>query len=255
MISTPAMIDEVSSMSVWATVVITVVATVASQVILILIIAGAKSSWRCVPRIRSVLKVQGVLAREGLLYFIGNRSDYARYRGAEQPLQTYPLHAHSTLDIVGINLVSGMQFDDLCARLEALVAQEPPVEVRISLLDPEAEEVVAGIAPSLGRDLGRLREEIKDSVRRLCKFREHLSNAQRPHIQIRVHKALPCASAIIVDGDQEDGVIQVETKAYKAPFNESFGFALRRGDGLYKSLLTGYKAVVEEGRMVNKGLG
>jgi hypothetical protein len=66
---------------------------------------------------------------------------------------------------------------------------------------------------------------------------------------IGVHKALPFGSAIMIDENEPDGKIQIETKPYKQPFMKSFAFEIMptSDDGLFHALRSGYLDLLGDG--------
>jgi hypothetical protein len=55
------------------------------------------------------------------------------------------------------------------------------------------------------------------------------------------------ASAILIDVAEPSGLIQLETRAYKASYLESFGFEVGAGSEFYSVLRIGCERLVEDG--------
>jgi hypothetical protein len=66
---------------------------------------------------------------------------------------------------------------------------------------------------------------------------------------------LPFGSAILLDHRLPNGRIQIETKPYKAGYQKSFGFELKRTepDGLFDVLAASYEALIHDGRPADSG--
>ena len=56
-----------------------------------------------------------------------------------------------------------------------------------------------------------------------------------------------------MDYDKPYGKIQIETKAYKAPYGKSFAFEVIpiKKDGYYETLLRGYQALISDGELIS----
>jgi hypothetical protein len=58
------------------------------------------------------------------------------------------------------------------------------------------------------------------------------------------------ASAILIDANMDDGVIQLETKPYKAPATSSWALEIEAGTDFFETMREAYHAVVEDGKEV-----
>ena len=187
------------------------------------------------------------IASAGVSRFIQSRDHYARVREAAT-VDCYVDTARKEVVIVSINLMTGVPFDGLCDVLtRRLNSDNAPLRVTISLLNPWREHLMAAIAPSVGT--ARLSESIQDTLRLLLEMRQGLSQNGRGRLMLRVHNAVPFASAIMLDPDEETGRVQIETKPYKAPLKKSFAIEFRSvgGDCLYQTLRDSYRRLVGEG--------
>ena len=113
---------------------------------------------------------------------------------------------------------------------------------------------MAAVGPSVGT--ARLSESIKDTLRQLWEMRQELSEKGRERLTLKVHNALPFASAIMLDPDDESGRIQIETKPYKAPLQKSFAIEFRYvgKECLYQTLRESYRRLISEADALDPAL-
>lgn len=176
-----------------------------------------------------------------------SRDHYVKVREAST-IDGYVDTARREIVIVSINLMTGVPFDGLCDVLtRRLNSDVSPVQVTISLLNPWKEHLMAAIAPSIGT--ARLSESIQDTPRSLWDMRQGLSQKGRDRFTLRLHNAVPFASAIMLDADEANGRIQLETKPYKAPLKKSFAMEFRDvgEDCLYQTIRASYRRLIAEG--------
>lgn len=194
------------------------------------------------------------IASAGVNKFVPSRDHYTKVREAAT-IDNYLDTAHKEVVMVSINLMTGVTFDGLCDVLtKRLNNDTDPIKVTISLLNPWREQLMAAIEPSVG--ITRLSESIKDTLRLLWDMRQQLSQKGKEGLKLQVHNAIPFASAIMLDPDEDTGRIQIETKPYKAPLRKSFAIEFRSvgRDCLYETIKDSYRQLVEEGDPIDPGL-
>ncbi|MFA5897634.1 MAG: CBASS cGAMP-activated phospholipase [Hyphomicrobium sp.] len=217
------------------------------------LLAGAKwdrnkeSSWTPAPR--------ELIEAAGLTAFYPSRRYYQSHRAQATSIDLYVATAQQTLTMVSINLMTGVPFDDLCEAIrEKLENRNAPFSAIISLLDPARDDLMTAIAPVFeGFTAQGLALSINNSLRRLRDFRASVSAQAAERLAIRVHRAIPFASAILIDHRTPTGRIQLETRPYRAPLKDSFGFEVARSaqDCLYESLASGFERLIKDGAAAN----
>lgn len=194
------------------------------------------------------------ITKAGLTNLFVSRKDYATYRPQTPSIDSYIASAQKTLVMVSVNLMTGLPFDGLCEVLEnGLESRSRPLSVTISLLNPWKNELMAAIGPVLETPPVELSERIKDTLRKLLPLKERLSPDGRSRFAVRVHNAIPFGSAIMIDHKEDCGRMQIETKPYKAPIRESFGFEITpvEPNGLFQKLCRAYDALVDDGETID----
>jgi len=202
------------------------------------------------------LIADGLIEVIGLTAFLPSRDFYFSHRKHAPSIDKYVDQARHSVVLVSVNLMTGLPFDGLCAVLERkLEARNTPFSATVSLLNPKREELMKSFSPVLGMNENDLRDSIRRSIESLVNFRSHLSTPAQTHMGIRVHNSIPCGSANILDGQEPDGRIQIEAKAYKAPLRKSFSFELAPTgrEGLYQTLVDGYTMLLTDGEEVGIG--
>jgi hypothetical protein len=189
------------------------------------------------------------IVEAGVTAFYQSRKDYVKYRTDASAIDSYVATANHSVHMVSINLMTGLIFDDLCSVLEKKLERNSNFSVTISLLNPWRDELMIALSPALNMGPEKLAESIKITLTELSKVRQRLSKQVQDRFEIRVHNVLPFGSAIIIDGDTGKGKIQIETKAYKSPFNKSFAFEIsdRGNNELFMTLRNGYLRLIAEG--------
>lgn len=186
--------------------------------------------------------------------FVRDREDYSGTKA--YGIANYIKTAKRTVKVVGINLVTGVDNDDVISAIRQIVSRlDFPVKVTISLLDPCNRMTISAIAKTLGNVETELASSISSTLRKLIELKGELSKSHAEHLTIKAHQTVPFASAIIIDSDDLNrGEIQIETKPYHQPTNKSFGFTLRAGGShpLYKTLVSSYERLIEDGRFIKK---
>lgn len=217
-----------------------------------LVLLSLKYGWReALPRLKVMWRLSGLLNSVRMIAFNRSRDDYSHSHKFAPSVAAYASQAKRELQFVSITLASGVKFDGLCQVLRKLLEQTPPVSVTISLLNPSNEHLMRSLCASHELDAVTLTQQVQDTLDRLTTFKKTLSQNGQANFQLRVHNTVPVASAILVDPKEADGRIQLETKAYQAPYRESFGFELMNGGShqMYSTLADSYQKLINDGEL------
>jgi uncharacterized protein len=192
--------------------------------------------------------IYSMLPAAGLTGFYPERRYYRLFRTASS-VDTYVRTARKSVVMISINLMTGIPFNDLCEALRSKIASDGDFTVTISLLDPSKSELMGALGPVLNTTAHDLAKEITKSLATLRDLRECLPEIDRSRLSIRVHRAIPFGSAILLDHDTPDGRIQIETKVYKAPFDKSFAFEVGPAGTsvFFGTLVKGYSDLMKDG--------
>jgi hypothetical protein len=184
------------------------------------------------------------LRRNGVTKFHFSRDDY------DSLLPTYLSQANHSIQMVSISLGLTHSEGDLLSFFRRRI-QATDFRITISLLDPTS-EVIKIAALSLGVTTNLLKREIVEMLRGLISLRESLSQEHKARLQIFVHDTLPMGSAILIDAQPTSGKIQIETKLYRAPRIESFGYEIVGPSPFYKRNYTAWTRVIEDSEPVQE---
>lgn len=93
-----------------------------------------------------------------------------------------------------------------------------------------------------------LQDNTISAIKTLVEFRGSLKLDEQERFLIKVHQTLPFGSAIILDGDAENGTIQIETKPYEVGMRKSFAFEIENNNGIfYETLTQSYYRLIDDG--------
>ena len=192
-----------------------------------------------------------LIAAAGLSGFYPSRAYYS-HRQEAASIDRYISTAQRTLSMVSINLRTGLPIDGILDVLDKkLGTRDSTFRVTISLLDPARRGLMEAVAPALSLEPQELSLDIANTVTKLLQFRNSLEDDVRPRLRLRLHAAVPFGSVIMLDELENDGRIQVETKAYRAPGRKSFAFELVSSgadEDLYHTLRVAYQQLIDDGR-------
>jgi hypothetical protein len=184
------------------------------------------------------------LAAAGMTSFQLSRDDY-RTRIGGGSLPAYLGTAQISIEMVSISIKLTHDEGQLIEVFRRKLFSASEFRIVISLLNP-ASSVVESVAASLDLTAERLRGEITEMLRDLNTFRTSLPDNQRKHFKILLHNWQPMGSAILKDATPHSGVIQVETKLYRAPRVESFGYEVSGPSEFYHRNYTSWKKVIDD---------
>ena len=187
----------------------------------------------------------------GLTGFYPSRKYYGSHRRDAESISTYIATAAVSIEMVSVNLMTGLPYEDLVRvfRAKLLGSQPGSFNILVSLLDPRESHLMESFSPILGIKPSELSGVILQSLQRLGTFSRSLPEAHRQAFDIRVHKSIPFGSAIMLDRVNINGRIQIETKPYKVGTQRSFAFEVMRTDedGLFEALAEGYENLLQDG--------
>jgi Patatin-like phospholipase len=190
------------------------------------------------------------IAEAGITKFMPARKYYALYRDGRESISSYISLAQGSLTMVSIFLATGMDLEKVVNTFAILINRDHPVKITISLLDPELPYLMASIAPVIDQTAENLAERIRGVIVKLDEFWYSLPAERKNCLELWCHSALPNASAIMIDEHSANGLIQLETKAYKASIINSFAFEIHSGTAFYSMLQSSYACLIGDGRQV-----
>ncbi|MBI5594191.1 MAG: patatin-like phospholipase family protein [Deltaproteobacteria bacterium] len=196
-----------------------------------------------------------LIAATGLTGFYPSRDHYMLRGKSASSIDKYVATARNSVVMVSINLMTGMQFDDLCTILRRkLEDTNGKFQVVISLLNPYRDDLMSTLGPSLGKESKYLSDSIKETIGNLLEFQKSLSSSSQERFSVHLHNSIPFGSAIMIDHKDAHGRIQIETKPYKAALRRSFAFEVAPTgiDGLYATIATGYEELLRDGKLVSE---
>ncbi len=184
--------------------------------------------------------------------FHPSRRSYQDNREGRGTIADYISQASQCVEMVSINLATGHDQEMLRSKFEELIARRnPPVTVRISLLDPALDYLAASISPVLNMAPETLRARVSDTIQTLEKLHKRdLARSRREYLEVWCHNCMPNGSAIIIDGDASSGLFQLESKGFQTGMDESFGFEVGAGSEFFRSLRDSYRNLISSGRRV-----
>ncbi|RAO29893.1 Phospholipase A [Micromonospora saelicesensis] len=181
-----------------------------------------------------------------------SRAYYHTHRGGRPTIDLYIDLAQVSLTMVSINLATGIAMDGILRKFRELITtRDRPVQICVSLPDPDCRHIFETLAPVLDTSTDELHGRIEMCIQRLRQFRAALPENLRTYFSIRVHRSIPNASAILIDQRTGDGRIQLETKPYGARMQDSFGFEVKSGSTFYTTLVTAYQELLDDGKMID----
>lgn len=189
----------------------------------------------------------------GLSAFYSSRDDYSKYRDDASSIDKYINRAKESICMVSITLATGIPVDDICGVLKIKLKQNRNFKIVISLLNPYNNELYKTIMPLFKQSEKTLQENTISALKTLVDFRKSLKKDEQERFTIKVHQTLPFGSAIILDGDTENGTIQIETKPYDVGMRKSFAFEIQNNNSaFYDTLKQSYYKLIDDGTMWDK---
>ena len=193
---------------------------------------------------RRPLATNEMIVTSGLATFVPGRKYYEQFRDNANLITDYIERARRKLIMVSINLMTGIPHHGIWHSLEKKFQEDQEFEATISLLDPRNQHLMHAIAHVFGRSAENLGKDITGTLGHILNFRGSLSVGAQRRLNVKVHKALPFGSAILIDYDDPTRArVQIETKPYKEPLHASFAFEIvptgQEGRDMAKKLSAG----------------
>lgn len=196
-----------------------------------------------------------LIIQSGLKNFFPSRDFYPLHRNNSPSISSYIKSTRNKLMMISVNLITAIEYDDICNIIIDKIKNQN-VEIKISLLDFDQHHLIKTISETINIEPKKLKDQIKKAINILHELKESLPETVRSKFEIKVHKAIPFGSAILIDYDQTDGKIQIETKPHNAPLINSFAFEIIPpqvdGYSFFKTLATSYLSLYNEGREISK---
>lgn len=191
--------------------------------------------------------------KAGLSAFYVSRDDYSKYRTDASSIDRYINRATESICMVSITLATGIPVDDICRVFKIKLKQNKNFKIVVSLLNPYNNELYKTIMPLFRQPEKTLQENTISAIKTLVDFRSLLKEGEQKRFTIKVHQTLPFGSAIILDGDTENGTIQIETKPYDVGMRKSFAFEIKNNNGIfYETLKQSYYKLIDDGILWNE---
>ena len=193
----------------------------------------------------------------GLSRVIPKRRFYRKFRNEAGDIETYLRSASSSIQMVSINMVTGVHFEDVLRVFREKLEDSPSFTVRVSLVNPDYDDLMSVVSGAISNEYATsgsdLAKQVRATLSGLTGFRDSLSQSQAKRFDLRVHDTLPFASAIMLDAENEAGRIQLETKPYRSPLADSFAFELvdTGEDSLFRTLRAAYSRLIDDAKPVD----
>lgn len=184
---------------------------------------------------------------EGLTKFHFSRNDYSR------TLVTFLARAAISILIVSVSLKITHEEGRLTEIFRKKLISNQAFTIIVSLINPNNQALLKIVADTLDIPCNKLRKEIVDMLKDLFACYEQLTRQEQSRFKILVHDCFPMGSVIMLDATETSGVIQVETKLYKTPRNESFGFQIIKDSPFFKRHYLAWQRVIQVSIPIRKG--
>lgn len=182
----------------------------------------------------------------GLTKFHFSRDDYGR------TLATFIDTATQSISIVSISLKITDDEGRLTELFKRKLSANPHFTITISLINPNNYELIKIVADTLNISKEKLSHEISEMLKDLLNCYESLNLSEKSRFKILVHDCFPMGSVIMLDITSKSGMIQVETKLYKAARTTSFGFQLTKDSSFFKHNFVAWHRVIQNSKPITK---
>jgi transcriptional regulator with XRE-family HTH domain len=192
------------------------------------------------------------LAEARVTRFHPSRHYYSLLREGRSTISDYVAQATVSLEMVSINLATGMELERVIDTFESMLLRpKSTMRIVVSLLDPKQTYLMKSIAPVVRAQPKTLALRIQDTLQALDDFRrDRLPPRKAEQFEVYCHQVLPNSSAIIIDGDEEHGLLQLETKGYKMGMDKSYGFECQAPSEFFVNLRDSFRHLITDGRRV-----
>lgn len=186
------------------------------------------------------------ILNQGLTKFHFSRDDY------ESTLASFIDKAENSISIVSISLKITDDEGQLSELFKRKLSAISSFKIEVSLINPNNQELVKVAADTLNISKEKLSKEITEMINDLLDCRESLNPSEKSRFNILVHDCFPMGSVLMIDTTTKSGMIQVETKLYKAPRTKSFGFQLTGESDFFKHNFVAWNRVIQESKAITK---
>ena len=193
------------------------------------------------------------IRQEGVSCLHLSREDYQPSRGGTGSLSNYLNLSTTSIQMISVSLRVTNDENDLVKLFEKKLNSEASFKVAVSLLDPVS-PAAGCIAASLGLDSDAMREEIFTMLDKLIYLKARMHEDSRKRLRVMIHETLPMGSAIMLDATPNSGRIQVETKLYRSPRSESFGYEVLAPSPFFSRNYEAWEKLVSDSREVDRAL-
>lgn len=230
----------------WVAIFTSLLGTIVFEAVLVLAIVLWKRGLKdTLGAARFYYSYLSALRRSGITDVICDRNEYDHTKFGRI---SYSIdRAQSSLLIASISLITGIQHEGILPALKKLI--ERGVNVVILLRNPKYQPGLDVLAASFDNASAKIREDIAYGLSTLESFRSSLAPGDRRLLSIRVYDGMPFASAILIDAleAKSSGIIRIETKPYKAPMGQSWGFEVKGIESkLYKNFRQSWLKLLDD---------
>ncbi|MCD6193320.1 MAG: hypothetical protein J7L26_07600 [Candidatus Aminicenantes bacterium] len=195
---------------------------------------------------KMLLKLGTRFFEEGLTKFHFSRDDY------ESTLTTFLDRAKTSISIISVSLKIKQEEGGITDIFRKKITSNEAFTITVSLINPNNQALIEIVAETLNISKNNLRKQIVDMLKDLFDCYEQLTKQERSRFKILVHNCFPMASVVMLDATETSGIIQIETKLYKASRNESFGFQITRKSSFFKRNYIAWQRVIQESMPIRK---
>lgn len=195
---------------------------------------------------KMLIKLGTRFFEEGLVEYHFSRDDY------NERLSTFLDRATTSISIVSLSLKIAHEEGKITEIFRKKLVYNQAFIITISLINPNNQALVKIVADALDIPYDKLRNEIVDMLKDLFDCYEQFTKQEQSRFKILVHDCFPMGSVIMLDATETSGVIQIETKLYKAPRNESFGFQIARETTFFKRNYIAWQKIIQDSIPIRK---
>jgi len=193
-----------------------------------------------------LIRLGKTFLNQGLTKFHFSRDDYGR------TLASFIDTASQSISIVSISLKITDDEGQLSYLFKRKLSVNSSFMISISLINPNNQELVKVVADTLNISKEKLSHEITEMLKDLLDCFESLNPSEKSRFKILVHDCFPMGSVVMLDATPTGGMIQVETKLYKAPRTASFGFQLTKDSPFFKHNFVAWHRVIQDSKPYTK---
>lgn len=193
------------------------------------------------------IKMGKTFLDQGLTKFHFSRDDYGR------TLATFIETAAQSISIVSISLKITDDEGQLADLFKRKLSSNSSFTITVSLINPNNHELVKVAADTLNVTKEKLSKEIIEMLKDLLNCYDSLNASEKSRFKILVHDCFPMGSVVMLDATPTYGMIQVETKLYKAARANSFGFQLTKESPFFKHNFVAWNRVIQDSKPATNG--